>query len=91
MISYPLTKVKGYIYLNIYCERSLGMVFTIPTKKPQEKFLRFFLEVMQAQGYYTLIYLLSVVSALSGSASEHFSYFERFRQVCINCTSQSQR
>jgi hypothetical protein len=42
VISYPLTKVKGYIYLNIFCERSLGMVNTIPKKKPQEKFLRFF-------------------------------------------------
>jgi hypothetical protein len=31
------------------------MVFTIPIKKPQEKILRFFLEVMQAQGYYTLM------------------------------------
>ena len=87
MISYPLTKVKGYIYLNIYCERSLGMVNTIPTKKPQEKFLRFFLEVMQAQGYYTLIYLLSVVSALSGSSCKYISNFERFRQICMNCAS----
>jgi len=90
VISYPLTKVKGYIYLNIYCERSLGMVSTIPTKKPQEKFLRFFLEVVQAQGYYTLIQLVCVVSALSGSSTKHISNLERFRQICINCTSQVQ-
>ena len=57
VISYPLTKVKGYIYLNIYCERSLGLVNTRPIKKPQEKFLRFFFEVVQAQVYYTLINL----------------------------------
>ena len=33
-----------------------GTVYTVPIKKPQEKILRFFLEVMQAQSYYTLLY-----------------------------------
>jgi len=51
VISYPLTKVKGYFYLTIFVRNGKYHSY----KKTSRKIPEVFLEVMQAQVYYTLI------------------------------------